>query len=116
MYMVVFRTKNKPEAASDPDYEARGSRMWDGGESEQRASAESHCLTPALQLAMGEYGCVDASGVAKDDGTEIFVSYWNSLDDIKRWRHDKEHDDTISKAKDKWLEWYSIEVCEVQRA
>ena len=96
MFAVILRSKTKPGAEADPEYAAAGSRMW--------------------ELAMGEYGCVDASVATQADGTEIFVSYWNSLEEIRRWRHDKEHDETIWKAKDKWLAYYALEVCEIQRA
>ncbi|OTG80434.1 antibiotic biosynthesis monooxygenase [Acinetobacter sp. ANC 4558] len=46
---------------------------------------------------------------------EFALSYWNSLEDIRAWRLDTEHQLTQQQGKEKWYHNFEIEICEIQR-
>ena len=67
------------------------------------------------QLAKNKYGCVEIISVCEGEN-EITISYWESEDQIKRWKDDEEHVKAQEKGKSLWYKSYSIEVCEVIRS
>lgn len=67
------------------------------------------------ELALREYGCLEFLSVTEGD-REISVSYWNSLEDIERWKHNAEHLRAQALAGSKWYSDYQVEVVEIVRA
>jgi heme-degrading monooxygenase HmoA len=67
------------------------------------------------QLARNKYGCLEFVSVCEGD-KEISISYWESEDQIRRWKRDAEHAKAQEKGKALWYKSYSIEVCEVARS
>ena len=63
-------------------------------------------------LAKSEYGCIDLISVC-ENGTELTISYWNSLIDIELWKSDPEHRYAQSQGIAKWYRSYSVELAEV---
>ncbi len=45
----------------------------------------------------------------------ISVSYWKSLEDIKKWKENFDHIDAMTKGKKKWYETYNVRICKVER-
>lgn len=75
-------------------------------------------LATAKQLrekAFRQYQCIQFDS-CYENGDEISLSYWNSLDDIQAWKKDLEHLKAQTKGQKNWYSHYSIEVCEVKRA
>jgi len=66
-------------------------------------------------LAINKYGCVKFVSVCEGE-KEISISYWESEDQIRRWKRDAEHIKAQEKGKMLWYKSYSIEVCEVVRS
>jgi heme-degrading monooxygenase HmoA len=67
------------------------------------------------ELAMTDYGCLDF--VATTEGTrEIAISYWPSLDHIKRWKQNAEHLQAQQQGRARWYKSYKVEVVELLRA
>ena len=45
----------------------------------------------------------------------ITVSYWQTLDDISRWKNNIEHTEVRNLGKDKWYQQYQLRICKVER-
>ncbi|MGY8814062.1 MAG: antibiotic biosynthesis monooxygenase family protein [Gammaproteobacteria bacterium] len=65
-------------------------------------------------LAKDQYGCIDIIS-ATEGLNEITISYWNSLDDIKKWKQDEVHQDAQRLGKEKWYTSYKVQIVEVMR-
>lgn len=66
------------------------------------------------ELAFANYGCLDFIAVTEGK-REIAVSYWESEEDIRRWRSDAEHTLAQELGRARWYESYRVEVVEVRR-
>jgi len=89
MYAVIFKAEiNKTDKA----YSTMAGRM--------------------RELAINEYGCIKFSSVT-DGNNEIAISYWNSKEQIKEWKQNKEHLKAQELGKNKWYKTYSVEILEV---
>jgi len=92
MYAVIFRAVI---LELDAEYAAMARRMRD--------------------LAIDQYGCVEF--VACTEGnTEIAISYWESEEQIQRWKQNAEHLVAQDNGRSKWYGSYSVQVVEVVRA
>ena len=92
MYAVIFRAEI---LELDADYAATAQRM--------------------RQLAIDEYGCVEF--VACTEGnTEIAISYWESEEQVHRWKRNAEHLTAQALGRSKWYKSYTVQVAEVVRA
>ena len=92
MYVVIFKAEFKHQ---DSVYSETAARM--------------------RELAKKKYGCIEFVSVC-DGENEISISYWESENQIKRWKQDEEHVKAQKKGKALWYKSYSIEVCEVVRS
>ncbi|GJM04603.1 MAG: hypothetical protein DHS20C09_05940 [marine bacterium B5-7] len=81
------------------------------GELDQQYSA---AIERMKELAFSKYGCLEFIALMEDD-QRIAISYWNSEDDIRRWKQNSEHLQTQAMAKNKWYKSYSVQVVEVKR-
>ena len=91
MYIVIFRACIHQ---LDADYSQTAQRM--------------------REKAFAEYGCVDFVAVSEGD-QEIALSYWNSLEDIRRWQQDAEHRQAQQKGRERWYREYSVEIAPIER-
>lgn len=65
--------------------------------------------------ALGKYNCLKFE-TCSENGFEIALSYWNSLEDIKRWQQDAEHQVAQRLGKEKWYQDFSVEICKIERS
>lgn len=91
MYAVIFRAKIKK---LDDQYSVMANKMRD--------------------LAISEYGCTEFTA-CNEGNEEIAISYWPSLEHIKRWKNDTAHLEAQGLGKEKWYASYSVQVVEVKR-
>ena len=49
------------------------------------------------------------------DEIGISVSYWESLEDILKWKTNTEHLFAQQKGKSDWYAWYKVRICLVER-
>ena len=89
MYAVIFKAKTKK---LDNTYFTMAQRM--------------------RELAMSKYGCLEFTAVT-EGSDEIAISYWDSLEDIKKWKQNSEHLVAQKLGVEKWYEAYSVEIVEV---
>jgi heme-degrading monooxygenase HmoA len=92
MYAVIFRADIRE---LDEDYVALAARM--------------------RERAMTEYGCIEFQS-CMEGKSEIAISYWESLDQISRWKEDLEHQAAQELGRTQWYGSYTVEVVEVLRA
>ncbi|MDC1174103.1 antibiotic biosynthesis monooxygenase [Bacteriovoracaceae bacterium] len=68
-----------------------------------------------VQLVTEYGGYVSIDSVMNDTGKGISISYWKSLNDIKKWKENIEHLQAQESGKTKWYDYYKVEVCEIIR-
>lgn len=67
------------------------------------------------RLAMADYGCVEFNSCTEGD-YEIAISYWNDLDQIKRWKANAEHLHAQSRGRSTWYRSYKVEITKIERS
>lgn len=67
------------------------------------------------ELAKKKYGCLEFIS-ACEGNLEISVSYWETEEQIQRWKQDKEHLHAQEHGKSYWYKSYNIQIAEVTRA
>ncbi len=92
MYAVIFRAEI---AEADADYAGTAARMRD--------------------LALGEYGCVEFTSCT-EGRQEIAISYWETLEQISRWKQNALHLEAQQKGRSRWYRSYTVEVVEILRS
>ena len=92
MFAVIFRAKIKE---LDSSYFETAKRM--------------------RELAFEKYGCLDFLSLS-ENGDEVAISYWPSLEAIKNWRNDDEHKVAQHRGSELWYAGYKVEVVEVVRS
>ncbi|MGJ8668889.1 MAG: antibiotic biosynthesis monooxygenase family protein [Oceanococcus sp.] len=92
MFVVIFRAEIK---SLDPAYLKTAADLRD--------------------LALQEYGCLSFHA-CNQGNREIAVSYWNSLEDVKRWKVNAQHLRAQALGRSDWYSTYQVEVAEVLRA
>ena len=65
-------------------------------------------------LAMEKYGCRNFVATTEGD-QEIAISYWETLEQISRWKQDAEHIKAQQRGRSKWYRTYQIQIVEVLR-
>ena len=78
--------------------------------------AEGYAATAErmVQLASEQPGFLGVESARGTDGLGITVSYWDSLDSIRRWREHAEHRLAQRDGKAKWYASYRLRVCRVE--
>jgi len=92
MYAVIFKAKTKE---LDEEYFTMAKHM--------------------RELAMNKYGCTEFTAVT-EGREEIAISYWDSMEQIAKWKQDSEHLVAQELGKSKWYEDYTVEIVEVLSA
>ncbi|MET1258704.1 antibiotic biosynthesis monooxygenase [Flagellimonas sp. DF-77] len=49
------------------------------------------------------------------DGFGIAISYWESLDDIAKWKANTAHLKAQENGRSQWYSWYKVRICKVER-
>jgi len=64
------------------------------------------------ELALSHYGCTEF--IATTEGNnEVAISYWPSLEQIRAWRNDPEHQQAQVLGKSRWYRSYQVQVVEI---
>jgi heme-degrading monooxygenase HmoA len=66
------------------------------------------------ELAAEQPGYLGIESVRGDDGLGITVSYWDTLESIRKWREHPEHRLAQRDGKSKWYAQYRLRVCKVE--
>jgi len=65
------------------------------------------------ELARNQEGFLGIDSAREDVG--ITVSYWTSLDAIKKWKQNSDHLVAQKKGIKDWYSWYNVKICKVER-
>ncbi|MEK3646203.1 antibiotic biosynthesis monooxygenase family protein [Aeribacillus sp. FSL M8-0235] len=66
------------------------------------------------QLVPKQPDFLGAESARNENGYGITVSYWESLDDIKRWKENALHKAAQDKGRKEWYKRYTIRICKVE--
>ncbi|NNG77143.1 antibiotic biosynthesis monooxygenase [Acinetobacter sp. ANC 4277] len=66
------------------------------------------------EKALTQFKCQKFEAIT-ENGFEIALSYWNSLEDIQTWHRDAEHQVAQRLGKEKWYKSFSVEIYEVMQ-
>ncbi|EHS57738.1 antibiotic biosynthesis monooxygenase [Paenibacillus kribbensis] len=67
------------------------------------------------KLAAEQPGFLGMESVRDQNGVGITVSYWESLDAIKNWKHNELHKVAQEKGKSEWYRTFGLRVSKVER-
>ncbi|WP_339147132.1 MULTISPECIES: antibiotic biosynthesis monooxygenase [unclassified Sutcliffiella] len=67
-----------------------------------------------VELASQQEGFLGVES-ARDEGLGITVSYWESLDSIKKWKEHLAHQVVQDRGKTEWYKNFALRVCKVER-
>ena len=65
-------------------------------------------------LAAQQPGYLGVETAHSDDGFGMTVSYWESLDSIRKWRAQAEHKIAQAQGRAKWYQKYELRICLVE--
>jgi heme-degrading monooxygenase HmoA len=94
MLVVLFRSKLMPNAATD-GYPEMADEM--------------------KELAKTMPGFIDVKGFTGADGERLTVVWWEDEVTLRAWREAARHRVAQRLGREKWYEYYKIEVAEIQR-
>lgn len=89
-YAVIFASQRTP---ADEGYGDMAARM--------------------LALAAEQPGFLGVEGARDATGQGITVSYWRSLEDIRRWRNHAEHLEAQRLGKERWYQSFRLRIAKV---
>jgi len=69
-----------------------------------------------VELAVAQPGFLGIDSARGSDGLGITVSYWDSLESIRRWREQAEHRLAQRDGKAKWYARFQLRICRVEEA
>ena len=69
-----------------------------------------------LELAAQQPGYLGLNDVRDSEGVGITLSYWQDLEAIEQWKRQLEHQQAQLLGREKWYQWYRVEVAKVERA
>ncbi len=90
-YAVIFTSKRTKH--SQDSYEAMAERMLE-------------------KVSLIE-GFISTDSLKDRDGFGITVSYWTSIEAIKRWKEETDHQCAQKLGKDQWYSSYVVRICRI---
>jgi heme-degrading monooxygenase HmoA len=72
-------------------------------------------LTAMLDLARTFPGFIDQTSYAAPDGERLTVVRWRDAETLAAWASDPRHRAIQARGRERWYEWYDMEVAEVVR-
>ena len=95
MIVVLFRSKLVPTASTD-GYDEMAQEMDD--------------------LARTMPGFIDVKSFKAEDGERLTLVWWQDEDTLRAWREQARHRVAQRTGRERWYEYYKLEVAEVIRA
>lgn len=65
-------------------------------------------------LSRQQEGYMGIESVRDAEGRGITVSYWSSLEALKRWKANKAHEIAQSLGKSRWYKNYKVQICRIE--
>lgn len=93
MIVILFRSKLTPEAGTD--YQAMDAEMQ--------------------SLVRKNPGFIAAKSYRADDGERLTIVWWKDEESLRQWREHPDHRIAQATGRNKWYEYYRMEVASVTR-
>jgi|APSaa5957512576_1039674.scaffolds.fasta_scaffold219715_1 heme-degrading monooxygenase HmoA len=71
-------------------------------------------LASEVRILADQYGCQEFVSVS-ENGKEISISYWQSQDQIQRWKQDPTHLKAQKLGQEQWYKSYKVQVVDILR-
>ncbi|ANE47767.1 JEMB protein [Paenibacillus swuensis] len=68
-----------------------------------------------VELASQQTGFLGFESARGADGLGITVSYWSTLEDIKAWKEQSNHQSAQAKGKSDWYSQYAVRISKVEK-
>ncbi len=68
-----------------------------------------------VELAQKQTGFLGMESVRGQDGIGITISYWETLESIKLWKANSEHQIAQEFGRNQWYNKFSTKICKVER-
>jgi len=78
----------------------------------KRTEGYNEMVQKMEELAKQEEGFISIDSAREEVG--ITVSYWKSLDAIKKWKQNSEHLLAQKKGRQNWYSYYNVRICRVE--
>jgi heme-degrading monooxygenase HmoA len=93
MIVILFRSKLTPEAGQD--YTDRDAEL--------------------AELVKTQPGFLAVKSFKAEDGERLTIVWWKDRETLELWRNNARHSETKQLGRQKWYEYYKMEVAEVYR-
>ncbi|HYL93156.1 MAG TPA: antibiotic biosynthesis monooxygenase, partial [Alphaproteobacteria bacterium] len=60
-------------------------------------------------------GFIDAKNYKSEDGERLTVVWWRDEDSLREWRQQMRHREAQKTGREKWYEYYQMEVAKIER-
>ena len=67
------------------------------------------------ELAAKQPGFLGIESFSNAEGLRVSISYWKEEAHLQAWKRVMAHQEAQRLGKEKWYEWYRVEVCKVER-
>jgi heme-degrading monooxygenase HmoA len=82
----------------------------------EAAGADYDAMNDELEeTARNAPGFVAMKSYAADDGERLTIVRWNDAETLKQWREYARHREAQRIGRERWYQWYQIEVAELVR-
>lgn len=81
---------------------------------ENDADGDAEMSDRMFALAAQQPGYLGVETAHREDGFGMTVSYWESLDSIRKWRAQAEHKIAQQQGRTTWYEQYKLRICLVE--
>jgi heme-degrading monooxygenase HmoA len=68
-----------------------------------------------MAAVQSQDGFIAVYSARNEEGIGITNSYWSSLEAIEKWKAEPTHSKIQQKGKQRWYQWYQLQVCEILR-
>lgn len=81
------------------------------------AGADYHAMNDELdRLVRQSPGFIDVKSFKAEDGERLTVVWWKDRESLREWRELQRHREAQTTGRERWYEYYKMEVAEVERA
>lgn len=84
--------------------------------SEEDTNSYQNTAFKMSNLAVQQSGYLGQESYRNENGKGVTISYWQSLEDIQKWKENITHQQAQKKGKSTWYEEYNIQIAKVEKS
>jgi len=109
MIIEKFLSTPKDQLKDQPIYQVSFIAQYKAGDDD----AFNKMFAAMYELAFAEFNCIGMYNATNEQGFEIALTYWHSMEDINRWKSDSRHQMAQQNGKEKWYDDYVITIAKI---